>query len=276
MNTKGMQKGLPHGKIFCVDKSLLQLSCVKYLYGCKDPGVKGALLQAHLGLTLSTEDGPNSYYIHNTVTEIDNSLTYKAFFGNFSKYCYVFYGEEHFSTDTSMGNELCRTAAKKIGSETLLHRRNAAKETSVISHLLNNVFCLSEEEKKRAVLYVNVLNPFLISLMEGNLIIAENTVQDVKSITQTYSKMDNAVVTAKSVHLFDPDSVAQNVELLSDIKKPLFYDESVSENVRTAEILTLLSSSGLPFTIENQNLVISLIRDFRGDDSIHLFKKYEH
>ena len=285
-NKGGELRGAPHGKVFCVDKNFLTSPQVQYVYGCRDPDSPGALLQTYLGLTLDVDDGPNSYFVESTVSENDGSRTRKAFFGNFSQFCYVFYGEEHFQNQRRPASQeagaFIQEAAQKFNCRELVDRayspvqKNASAQT--LDYLLNDVFALSDDDKSRAVLYVAALNPALISLMEGNLIVAKESLKTEPNIAAS----QESGIAARSVLLFAYDSMTpikvdaqvtvQGVEARLD----RFYHHVVSENVRTAEVLHFLSGSGLDMDQANEALVASLMKHFRTDDSPGLYRKLQH
>lgn len=297
-NKGGDVVGLPHGKVFCVDKTFLSLPSVEHVYGCRSPNAAGAVLQSHLGLTLDNEDGPNAFYIQKTVVENDQSKVHQGFFGNYSPFCYVFYGEEHLKACTFAnfsGQSVCESAGEKIGCGELNHREKfdtvKRDKNETVAFLLNNVFCLSEYEKKRAVLYVAVLNPFLISLMNGDLIIAPETVKNEPVVASTYmneTTVNDPKISAKSVNLFQlnciiPVGVNEDEEVVTEEyttnakrKKMQFFHPSVSENIRTTEVVSLLSLSGLEMTSTNESLTAQLMRDVNKNDSQTLYKKTQH
>ena len=286
-NKGGVLRGVSHGKVFCVDKNFLTIPCIKYMYGCKDPDSPGGLLQTYLGLTLDVDDGPNSYYVENTVYENDGSRTRKAYFGNFSQYCYVFYGDEHFEDEHYPSSEKATTivqeAAKKLNCSELEKRDYSPTEKKIsnntVEYLLNEVFCLNDADKSRAVLYVAALNPCLISLMEGNLIIAKESLKSEPTISAKYE----SGVAAKSVHLFAYDrkvnSEVGDREIVNEgimDRLDRFYHYVVSENIRTTEVLHFLSGCGFEMNLENESLVVSLMKNVRTDDSPSLYRKLQH
>ena len=259
--------------IFLVDRDFITKDVVKKLYGCKNPATPGGIIQVVRGLTVPEKYGPNLLTVHQTSLEGDMVTGVTT---TLAPYAYVFYGENYLvHEDVNLdARELCHNSAESARESKHVWKEvvSVDRDTVLVNFLLDEVFKLStKSEKSRAVLYVTCSMNVLADLYEGNLAICKR-VQNVQLAEHPVADGDDGSVLApRMCPLFLPIAVTplprvltmgtvadrlKESEVADDRRRLLedvygrpsltrFHHTSVSENVRTANLLSAAILCGL-------------------------------